>query len=144
MILNSEDHLPLVDGDLAVSLVKRVQESSDFDSLPDQDQWVCRAFAFYYAAGQISAGEQLRCMTGKALGSDYLLSVIPSLKPQSSEEIVSVIRDALLSGDEDAAYGALAAALYGQTPITGELEEPWPLWQEVQFWVARWQQQASG
>lgn len=123
VILNSEDHLPLVDADLAVSLVKRIQESSDFDTLPDQDQWVCRAFAFYYAAGQISAGEQLRCMTGKALGSDYLLSVIPSLKPQLSEEIVSTIRDALQRGDEGAAYGALAAALYGQTPITGELEE---------------------
>jgi len=123
VILNSEDHLPLVDADLAASLVKRVQESSDFDTLPDQDQWVCRAFAFYYAAGQISAGEQLRCMTGKALGPDYLLSVIPSLKLQTSEEIVSAIRDALQRGDEDAAYGALAAALYGQTPITGELEE---------------------
>lgn len=123
VILNSEDHLPLVDADLAVSLVKRVHESSDFDTLPDQDQWVCRAFAFYYAAGQISAGEQLNCMTGKALGSDYLLAVIPSLKPQPSEEIVSAIRDALQRGDEGAAYGALAAALYGQTPITGELEE---------------------
>lgn len=123
VILNSEDHLPLVDADLAVRLVKRVQESSDFDTLPDQDQWVCRAFAFYYAAGQISAGEQLRCMTGKAFGSDCLLSVIPSLKPQPSEEIESAIRDALQRGDEEAAYGALAAALYGQTPITGELEE---------------------
>lgn len=123
VILNSEDHLPLVDADLAVSLVKRVQESSDFDKLPDQDQWICRTFAFYYAAGQISAGEQLKCMTGKALGSDYLLSVIPSLKPQPTAEIVSAARDALQRNDEDAAYGALAAALHGQTQITGELEE---------------------
>jgi len=123
VILNSEDHLPLVDAELAVSLVNRVQESSDFDTLPDQDQWVCRAFAFYYAAGQISAGEQLRCITGKALGSDYLLSVIPSLKPQPTDKIVSTTRDALQRNDEDAAYGALAAALYGQTQITGELEE---------------------
>lgn len=123
VILNSEDHLPLIDAELAVSLIKRVQESSDFDTLPDQDQWVCRAFTFYYAAGQISAGEQLRCMTGKELGSDYLLSVIPSLKPQPTEQIVDAIRDALQRKDEDAAYGALAAALYGQTQITGELEE---------------------
>ena len=78
---------------------------------------------FTIAAGQISAGEQLGCMTGKALGSDYLLSVIPSLKPQPSEEIVSAIRDALQRGDEDAAYGALAATLYGQTQMSGELEE---------------------
>jgi hypothetical protein len=123
VILNSEDHLPLVDADLAVSLVKRVQESSDFETLPEQDQWVCRAFTFYYAAGQISAGEQLGCMTGKALGSDYLLSVIPSLKPQPTEEIVSAVREALQRSDEDAAYGALAAALYGQTRITSELED---------------------
>lgn len=123
VILNSEDHLPLIDADLAVSLVKRVQKSSDFDTLPGQDQWVCRAFAFYYAAGQISADEQLRCMTEKAFGSDYLLSVIPSLKPQPAEEIVSTIRDALQRGDEDAAYGALAVALYGETPIIGQLEE---------------------
>jgi hypothetical protein len=123
VILNSEDHLPLIDADLAVSLVKRVQESSDFDTLPDQDQWVCRAFAFYYAAGQISAGEQLRCMAGKALGSDYLLSVIPSLKPQPTDQIVSTTRDALQRNDEDAAYGALAAALYGRTQITDEFED---------------------
>ncbi len=123
VILNSEDHLPLIDADLAVSLIKRVQESSDFDTLPDQDQWVCRAFTFYYAAGQISASEQLGCMTGKELGSDYLLSVIPSLKPQPTDEIVAAVRDALQRNDEDAAYGALAATLYGQTQITAELEE---------------------
>ncbi|WP_417272201.1 hypothetical protein [Celeribacter halophilus] len=123
VILNSEDHLPLIDGDLATRLIKRMEETDAFETLPEQDQSICRMFAFYYAAGQISAGEQLRCMTGKALGPDYLLSVIPSLKPQTSEEIVSAIRDTLQRGDEDAVYGALAAALYGQTPITGELEE---------------------
>lgn len=123
VILNSENHLPLVDGDLAARLIKRMEETDAFETLPEQDQSICRMFAFYYAAGQISAGEQLRCMTGKALGPGYLLSVTPSLKPQTSEEIVSAIRDALQRGEEDAAYGALAGALYGQTPITGELEE---------------------
>ena len=123
VILNSEDHLPLVNADLAICLLKRVQESSDFDTLPDQDQWVCRAFAFYYAAGHISADEQLRCISGKALGPVLLHSVIPSLKPQSTDDIVSTIRVALQKDDEDAAYGALVAALYGQTQITVELEE---------------------
>jgi hypothetical protein len=123
VILNSEDHLPLVDGDLAARLIKRMEETDAFETLPEQGQSICRRFAFYYAAGQISAGEQLRCMTGKALGPDYLLSVIPSLKPQPSEEIVSAIRDALQRNDEDAAYGAFVAALYGQTQITGELEK---------------------
>nr|WP_319483752.1 hypothetical protein [uncultured Cohaesibacter sp.] len=123
VILNSEDHLPLVDGDLATRLIKRMEETDAFATLPEQDQSICRKFAFYYAAGQISAGDQLECMTSKALGSDYLLSVIPSLKPQPSEEIASAVRNALQGNDEDAAYGALVAALYGQTQITGELEE---------------------
>jgi len=123
VILNSEDHLPLVDTELAISLIKRMEESDAFDTLPEQDQSICQMFTFYYAAGQISAGEQLRCMTGKEVGSNYLLSVIPSLKPQPTEEIEAAIRDALQRNDEDAAYGALAAALYGQTQITGELEE---------------------
>ncbi|TKD17604.1 hypothetical protein FBT96_13540 [Rhodobacter capsulatus] len=123
VILNSEDHLPLIDADLAVGLFKRVQASNDFDTLPDQDQWICRAFGFYYCAGQISAAEQLRCMTDRAFGSDYLLSVIPSLKAQPTDEIASAIRDALQRNNEEAAYGALAAALYGQTQITGELEQ---------------------
>jgi hypothetical protein len=123
VILNSEDHLPLVDTYLATRLIKRMEETDAFETLPEQDQAVCRMFAFYYAAGQISAEEQLRCMTGKAFGSGYLLSVIPSLKRQPTEEIVSAVRDALQRRDEDAAYGALAAALYGQTPINGELEE---------------------
>lgn len=123
VILNSEDHLPLVDGDLATRLIKRMEETDAFATLPEQDQSICRKFAFYYVAGQISAGDQLECMTSKALGSDYLLSVIPSLKPQPSEEIASAVRNALQGNDEDAAYGALVAALYGQTQITGELEE---------------------
>lgn len=123
VILNSEDHLPLVDGDLATGVIKRMEDTDVFETLPEQDKSFCCMFAFYYAAGQISAGEQLRCMTGKALGSDYLLSAIPSLKPQPSEEIVSAMRGALQRNDEDAAYGALAAALYGQTKITAELED---------------------
>jgi len=122
VILNCEYHLPLVDPQLANGLIKRVVESNAFETLPENDQSICRMFAFYYSAGQISAREQLRCMTGKDLGPDYLLSVIPSLKSQATEEIISAVRDALNRKDEDAANGALAAALYGQTSINGELE----------------------
>ncbi|MBL4626728.1 MAG: hypothetical protein JKY00_01575 [Roseicyclus sp.] len=121
VILNCEDHLPLVDPELAKGLITRVAESDAFETLPEQDQPICRMFAFYYAAGQISAGEQLRCMRGKELGPDYLLSVIPSLKLQPTEAIVAVVRSALNDGDENAAYGALAAALFGQTQINDEL-----------------------
>ncbi|WP_334109077.1 hypothetical protein [Methylobacillus sp.] len=123
VILNCEDHLPLVDPELAKNLIKRIVESNAFETLPKQDQLICRMFAFYYTAGQISASEQLRCMTDKNLGPDYLLSVIPSLKPQAAKEIIAAVWKALQRNDEDAAYGALLAALYGQTQINRELEE---------------------
>lgn len=123
VILNCEDHLPLVDCQLAKDLINRAVESDAFETLPENDQSICRMFAFYYSAGQISAGEQLRCMTGKYLGPDYLLSVIPSLKSQTTEEIIAAVRDATHRNDEDAAYGALAAALYGKTQINSELED---------------------
>lgn len=123
IILNSEDHLPLVHADLALDLVVRMRESSAFETLPEQDQTICRMFSFYYAAGQLSSEEQLRCLTGEYVGSNCLLSTIPSFKPQPTEKIVEAIRDALNRNDEDAAHGALAAAIYGSTRVDGELEE---------------------
>lgn len=122
LILNCEHHIPLVDPQLAKDLIKRLVESDAFETLPENDQSICRMFAFYYSAGQISAGEQLRCMTGKAVGPEHLLSVIPSLKLQATEEIIAAVRGAIHRNDEDAAYGALVAALYGQTQISNELE----------------------
>lgn len=122
VILNCEDHLPLVDPDLAKNLIDRMEESNAFETLPEQDQSICRMFAFYYAAAQISACEQLKCMTGKAFGPDYLLSVIPSFEPQPTGEIIAAVQDALQRNDEDAAYGALTAALFGHTQINDELE----------------------
>jgi hypothetical protein len=123
VLLNSEDHLPLVDPDLATHLIRRMEETDPFFTLPEQDQSICRMFAYYYAAGNISAGEQLRCMTSKSFGPEYLLSVIPSLKAQPPEEIVSAVRGALQTNNDDAMYGALAAACYGQTHISAEIEE---------------------
>lgn len=123
VILNCEDHLPLVDPKLAKGFIERMVESDVPETLPEQDQTICRMFAFYYVAAQISAREQLRCMTGKDLGPDYLLAVIPSLKPQPTEEITAAVQSALQRNDEDAAFGALTAALYGQTRISHELED---------------------
>lgn len=122
-ILNCDYHLPLVDPQLAKDLIKRVMGSNAFETLPKNDQSICRMFAFYYSAGQISADEQLKCMTGKDFGQNYLLSVIPSLKSQATEDIIAAVLDAINRSDENAAYGALVAALYGQTKINSELEE---------------------
>lgn len=123
VILNSEDHLPLVDADFALNLVTRMRESSAFETLPEQDQSICRMFSFYYSAGKLSPEEQLGCLTGKDVGSTYLLSTIPSFKPQPTEKIVEAIRGALNRNDEGAAHGALAAAVYGKTKVSRELEE---------------------
>lgn len=123
VILNCDYHLPLVDPQLAKDLIKRVMRSNVFETLPEHDQSICRMFAFYYSAGQISSGEQLRCLTGKDFGPDYLLSVIPSLKSQTPEDIIAVVRNAIIRNDENAANGALVAALYGHTQINSELEE---------------------
>ncbi|MGW7676635.1 hypothetical protein [Shewanella sp. S23-S33] len=123
LILNSEDYIPLVPPDLAKNLLNRMVESDAFETLPENDQAICKMFAFYYAAAQISADEQLKYMTGKIFGSNYLLKVIPSLKRQPTEAIVAALQKSLESNDKDAAYGALSAALYGNTQINSELEE---------------------
>lgn len=61
-------------------------------------------------------------MINPAFGSSYLLSIIPSLKPQPTKAILDALRSALNANDKEAAYGALAATLYGDTPITSEFE----------------------
>jgi len=122
VIMNSEGHLPLIGPDLAGQLVKRVSESDVIDTLPEDDQRFCRMLAFYYAVAQLSAKEQLDCITGKSLGPYYLLSVIPSLKPQPTGSIMEALTGVLDMNDESAAHGILIAALHGNTQITPELE----------------------
>lgn len=122
VVVNCECHLPLVDPKLAKGLIQRLVGSDAFETLPEQDQSICRMLAFYYTAGQLSAEEQLKCMTDKRLGPDYLLSVIPSLKPQTTKEIIAAVRDAISRNDEGAVYGALVAALHGDTKIDKETE----------------------
>ncbi|QYK04013.1 hypothetical protein [Shewanella zhangzhouensis] len=123
VIMNSEEHIPLITPDLAKKLIKRAMQSEVFETLPENDQSICRMLTFYYAAPQISAAEQLKCMTSKVFGSNYLLSVFPSLKPQPTQKIITAIKDALENNNEDAAYGAFTAALYGNTKINSELEK---------------------
>lgn len=123
VILNCEKHLPLVDSNLAKSLINRLLENDAFETLPEQDQSICRMYAFYYAAAHISANEQLKCITNKNCGPACLLSVIPSLKPQQTETITTAIQVAFQKNDQDAVYGALVASLFGYTKINDELEK---------------------
>lgn len=123
VILNSEDDIPLVTPDLAKSILNRMVESDAFETLPENDRDICQMFVFYYAAAQISAEKQLKCMTSKIVGTKYLLKAIPSLKRQPTEAIVAALQKSLEINDEEAVYGALAAALYGKTQINSELED---------------------
>jgi hypothetical protein len=79
-------------------------------------------FLLTYAAPELTPSEQLDCMRNPAFGTDYLLSIIPSLKPQSTDVILDALQSALDSADEEPAYGALTATRYSATPMTAELE----------------------
>ncbi|MEH6643615.1 hypothetical protein [Vreelandella glaciei] len=121
-ILNSEDHIPLIGSDLASQLIRRVAESGAIDTLPEKDRLICRMFAFYCVAAHLSAEAQLDCMMNMSFGSGYLLAVIPSLKPQSIESVISFIQEALDKGDESMVFGALVITRFGNVRITPKLE----------------------
>ncbi|MDJ0826424.1 MAG: hypothetical protein QNJ16_13040 [Rhodobacter sp.] len=122
-ILNCEEHLPLISAELARNFAERVRTSDVIASISEGDQNICRMFAFYYSVGQLSADEQLECMTSNDFGPDYLLATIPSLKPQSTRAITTALKSAQKGDDEGAAYGALAAALHGGVEVSAELED---------------------
>lgn len=122
LIFNGLDYSPLVTRDMAIEIVNRVANTDMGEVLPEKEQNILRMFLFFYAAPNLTPLEQLQCMTNPAFGSDYLLDVIPCLKPQTVESIIKALQEALDDNNEDAVYGALAAARYGQTTVTPDLE----------------------
>ncbi|ROM70934.1 hypothetical protein BK653_03360 [Pseudomonas brassicacearum] len=124
LILNGTEYAPLIKRDIALQLITRVTDSKSgmVSTLEEREQNVQRMFLFTYAAPELTPSEQLDCMINPAFGADYLLNIIPSLKPQPTKAIFGVLQAALDSNDEEAAYGALAAMRYGHTTITSELE----------------------
>lgn len=124
LILNGTKYSPLMTRDLALRVVSRVTDSSAdiVEDLAERERNFLRTCLFCYAAPQLTSSEQLACMTDPAFGTDYLLKVIPSLKPQPTEAIYDVLQAALDAHDDAATYGALAAARHGNTPVTPELE----------------------
>jgi hypothetical protein len=122
LIFNGTEYAPLMSRDVALQLIARVTGTNVVETLPEREQNILRMFLFNYAAPHLMPSEQLNCLTDPAFGQDYLLDVIPSLKPQPTEVILDVLQAALDAKNEGAAYGALVAARYGNTPITLELE----------------------
>ncbi|MDR8016535.1 hypothetical protein [Ectopseudomonas guguanensis] len=124
LILNGTKFSPLMTRDLALRVVSRVTEvgADIFEELPERERDFMRMCLFCYAAPQLVSSEQLDCMTDPAFGADYLLKVIPSLKPQPVEAICNVLQAALDTHDDAAICGALAAARHGNTPIAPKLE----------------------
>ncbi|WP_147375890.1 hypothetical protein [Noviherbaspirillum cavernae] len=122
LIFNGTEYAPLLTRDIAVQLITRVTDTDMVQTLSEQEQNVLRMFLFSYVVPHLTPAEQLDCMIDPAFGTDYLLEVIPSLKSQPTEAILDALQAALDAKNEGAAYGALAAARYGNTPITTELE----------------------
>lgn len=122
LILNGTEYASLMTRDIALQLIARVIDTNMVETLSENEQNILRMFLFSYVASQLMPSEQLDCLTDPAFGPDYLFDVIPSLKPQSTESILHAMHAAMDANDEEAIYGALVAARYGDTPITSELE----------------------
>ncbi|GFM68043.1 hypothetical protein PSCICJ_41610 [Pseudomonas cichorii] len=125
LTLNGAEYTPLMTRVLAKKLVNRMTKNftSTIKTLPEREQDVIRRFLFSYAIQKLTPEEQLECMTSSDFGSNYLLDIIPSIKHQKPENIINALQNALHTKSEEKAYSALAATLYGETPITSELEQ---------------------
>lgn len=124
LILNGVEYAPLVTRDLALRLMSRTTDRSVdiVGQVVEREQNFLRMFLFSYIAPHLTPLEQLACMSDPAFGGDHFLDVIPSLKPQTPEVLLSTLQSALDAGDGCAAYGALTAARYGGVSITSEWE----------------------
>lgn len=122
LILNCTEYAPLMTRDIALQLIARVTETNMVETLSEDEQNILRMFLFGYVAPQLTPSEQLGCLTDPAFGPDYLFDVIPSLKPQPAEAIFNALQVAMEANDENAVYGVLVAARYGDTPIISKLE----------------------
>lgn len=122
LIFNSQDHSPLMTREMAVQLVARVRDCHMVETLAERERSTLRYFIFNYAASHLTASEQLACMADPAFGHNYILDVIPSLKFQQTETIISTLQIALDEGDEEAAYCILSTAIYGGTNASPDLE----------------------
>jgi len=122
LIFNGTEHAPLMTRDIATQLVMRVTDTNMIETLSEREKNALKMYLFFYVAPHLTPSEQLDCLTGTVFGADYLLTVIPYLKPQPTEIIIYALHAALEANDEEATYGALVAARYGDTPITYELE----------------------
>jgi len=122
LIFSYRNYAPLMTRDIAVRLIERITNSDMIDTCSEWNQDTLRMRLFQYIAFQLTPSEQLSCMINPAFGHSLLIDVIPSLKCQPVEAILTALKMALNAGDEEAIYGVLAAACYGNSPIASELE----------------------
>ncbi|OOZ38325.1 hypothetical protein BOW53_15945 [Solemya pervernicosa gill symbiont] len=122
LIFNGLEYAPLITPGLATNIIARMVDADMVNALPEREQDILRMFLFEYIAPCLTPSEQLNCLINPSFGSDCLLNVIPSLKQQLSGSILDVLQAAVEESDYAAAYGALVASRYGNTPITLELE----------------------
>ncbi|WP_417667408.1 hypothetical protein [Pseudidiomarina sp.] len=122
LIFNGTDYIPLMTRNITMSLVKRVCDTDMVSTIKEEEQETMRMFLFYYSAYQMSASEQLSCLTNPSFGSSIILKALDALASQPTDSILNCLKSALDLNDNNAIYGSLIAARYGNTSITPELE----------------------
>lgn len=122
LILNGSQYAPLMTKSMALKLSARMAESEMSEKLLEQEQDILRMHLFCYVVPLLNRSEQLSCMISPAVGSDYLVEILPSLKPQPTAIASHALQVALETCDESAAYGILTAVHYGATKISPEME----------------------
>lgn len=121
LLLNTNEHLPLMTRELSVSLINRIKSSDPFYLNDKHDIEVLRMSAFQSSVHWLTAEEQVECLASHAFGRDCLLSTIPLLKPQAGQYTTECLKAALEAQDTDAIYGTLIAIKFGQNFISEEL-----------------------
>jgi hypothetical protein len=122
LMLNGREYSILIDREFALKLKEYVTQTRMSDVLWKEDQNTQRMFLFEYIAPFLTSEEQLDCMIDPAFGTGYLLSVIPNIKQQSEQTIINVLVTAIRQNNEQAIYGTLTAARFGNVSISNELE----------------------
>jgi hypothetical protein len=122
LILIGEYLAPLMTRKLALQVLERFSDTNLDGILPENDQNILEMWAYRLIAPYLTAPEQLACIQSGDFGDHFSLDTISTFKPQPADAITAALEAQLHTGNDDAIFCIIAAAQYGGTPITPELE----------------------
>ncbi|WP_299416195.1 hypothetical protein [uncultured Sulfitobacter sp.] len=114
---------PLLDRNDALALSKRLQEEHRLDTLPENDVGIVKHFMTKFAMHQLTGDEQLELLTSKSIAGNYSVDCIPSFKRPLEAAVIAALDAAEMTGDENAAFGALSLLAHTFEGLSTELEE---------------------